>query len=177
MILDFVGDAFPFVSEIRCPKSQGPLSYIYNKVYKERRPCLFDTAFAYLAPLLWRSQSVSSAFSVRFFGVLSPFLRLSQSVSLASSVRSFGALSPFLRLSQSVSLALSVRFFGAPLIGKPSSAGAGEDWFGESRALWDALNLARESYASSHCLRRRSMAAGRTVALSPSQPHSNEMWP
>lgn len=155
MILDFVGDAFPFVSEIRCLESQGLLPYIYNKVYNERRPCLFDTAFAYLAPLLWRSKSVSSAFSVHFFGVLSPFLWRSQSVSSA----------------------FSVRFFGAPLIGKPSSAGAGEDWFGGSRALRDALNLARVTYASSHCLRRRSMAAGRTVALSPSQPHSNEMWP
>lgn len=99
MILDFVGDAFPFVSEIRCLESQGLLPYIYNKVYNERRPCLFDTAFAYLAPLLWRSQSVSSAFSVRFFGVLGPFLWRSQSVSLTFSVRFFGVLSPFLRCS------------------------------------------------------------------------------
>ena len=49
-----------------------------------------------LCPFLWRSQSISSAFSVRSFGFLSPFLWLSQSVPLALSVRSFGFLSPFL---------------------------------------------------------------------------------
>ena len=81
------------------------LIYIIRYIKSEGRASLTQPSLilrlccGVLSPFLRRSQSVPSAFSVRFFGFLSPFLWRSQPVPSAFSVRFFGALSPFFRRS------------------------------------------------------------------------------